>query len=487
MSKEAVPEEGASIPDPFHAIERRVRRQGVRLEEVSEQIEQAFATILDLQKGAPEAAAAISAETAEDADRLQAIERRVRRQSLLLGTVSEQIEQALGALGDTAPGGDPAEELPGENEERLGSIEKRVRQQGALLTAVSEQIERALTAIGELRPPVSDGQASLAPDQFQELNRRVRQQTIRLDALAEQGEEVLAVTIATQKRSEATSRALSGELVRLQMGIDALLRRAYLEGVELPYPTKLLSQRFRLLSQNGEDGLSLAIFREIGVESARFVDIGCGYNGGNSGFLARELGWSGVMVDADPHRAAAMRVRFNPERVRVVEEWVTREALNDLIHTHGGDGEIDLLSIDIDGNDYWLWEELDACTPRLVIVEYNAHFGPDRSVVVPYASDFDRHQVRATYYGASLAALECLARRKGYRLILVEPQGVNAYFLRDGVGEAIPGLTAAQAFQSKLRPKVEYDRSPSGARIRDASTELYAYIEEQKLPLVEIE
>ena len=101
---------------------------------------------------------------------------------------------------------------------------------------------------------------------------------------------------------------------------------------------------------------------------------------------------------------------------------------------------------DIDGNDYWVWQRLDACSPRIVVLEFNAAFGPDRSVTVPYDPAFNRGAFAAVtrkYYGASLAAFERLGREKGYRLVLVEPRGVNAYFLRDDVGPDVPSSPAA--------------------------------------------
>lgn len=302
--------------------------------------------------------------------------------------------------------------------------------------------------------------------------------------VSKQLDQVIAAVTLLRERHEATLRAFNGEIVRAQMGIDALLRRAFFEGLDPDYPEKLTAQRFRSLSQNGEDGMILAIFREIGVATRRFVDIGCGYNGGNSGVLARELGWSGLMVDAEEDRVDHMRTRFPPQRVRVAQAWVIRDRFNDFLAEHGMTGEVDLMSIDIDGNDFWLWEELQVCQPRLVIIEYNANFGGERAVVVPYAEDFDRKAVHATYFGASLGALAQLAKRKGYRLIGVEPQGINAFFLRDDVGEWIPGVPAAEAYRPKLKTKQEY----GGTRMKgDPVTRLFDRIERDGLPLVEIE
>lgn len=110
---------------------------------------------------------------------------------------------------------------------------------------------------------------------------------------------------------------------------------------------------------------------------------------------------------------------------------LTAENINETISGAGAHGEIDLLSIDVDGNDYWLWETLDVIEPRVVVIEYNASFGP-RSISVPYDPGFVRFRKHPSgwYHGASLAALAKLGRRKGYDLVGADSRGVNALFVR---------------------------------------------------------
>jgi hypothetical protein len=175
------------------------------------------------------------------------------------------------------------------------------------------------------------------------------------------------------------SHLLTGQLIRSAQVLDGLTRRLVLDPDKLSYPERLTAQRFPGLSQNGEDGILLALFGVIGADERRFAELGCGTNGGNSGFLAYELGWSGLMVDADETCVAACRHLQPPSRVDVVQAWITREGVNDLLTEHGIEGEIDLLSIDIDGNDYWIWEAITVVTPRVVVIEYNAGFPSARS------------------------------------------------------------------------------------------------------------
>lgn len=261
----------------------------------------------------------------------------------------------------------------------------------------------------------------------------------------------------------------------LEPAVEALLRERYLDPARLPYPQRLTARRFRLASQNEEDGLTLALLEEVGVAHARFVEIGSGLSGGNAAFLARECGWSGLMVDgAGPARMAQVGRRF--PTATAVHAWVTRDNINDLIAGHGFGGEVDLFSLDLDGNDYWIWEAMTACSPRVVILEYNSMFGPERAVTIPYEADFNRHRHHTMYYGASLAALTQAARRKGYRLVAVEPAGINAYFVRNDLATHIPECQPAQAFRTLEKHDV----------MLAAGEDVFAYAGTHGLPLVDV-
>ena len=280
--------------------------------------------------------------------------------------------------------------------------------------------------------------------------------------------------------AQVGARGLKGDVRRLSIMMQAIQRALFLDPADLPYPYNLTARRFSLSSQNEEDGIIHAIFDTVGDGSRRFVEIGAGTNGGNSGFLASECGWSGMMLEASSRRTGRLKMRFEPMGVACLTDWAACENINDLILENGCEGEIDLLSIDIDGNDYWIWEAVTACSPRLVIIEYNSLFGPDRAVVVPYDPEFDRHRfVEAAegghyYFGASLQALSRLAEQKGYRLILTEPQGVNAFFLRNDVGQEIPACDPSSAYRMLMK---------YAARGFD----LFEYIREHDLPLLDLD
>lgn len=253
--------------------------------------------------------------------------------------------------------------------------------------------------------------------------------------------------------------------------LPAIVRKLYLADVELPPPYDLLSERFGSLSQNDEDGVLLALYKRIGMTDRRFVEIGCGTNGGNSGFLASECGWSGLMVDARPGAIDKVRVRYTGHAVKTICQKVSREGVNALLAQFGLTGDLDFLSIDIDGMDYWVWEAVTACTPRVVAIEYNWLFGPERAVTIPYAAEFNLGEIGVRgYRGASLAALVHLARRKGYRLVATER--VNAFFLRSDIAAEMGALSLARAYRPPLNIATAKD--------------VFAKIAQANLPLVTV-
>jgi ElaB/YqjD/DUF883 family membrane-anchored ribosome-binding protein len=277
---------------------------------------------------------------------------------------------------------------------------------------------------------------------------------------------------------DAADLGLQSAVRRLETDMKAVLRRLFLDPNGLEQPYGLTAHRFRMASQNEEDGILLALFKKVGISNRRFVEIGSGTNGGNSGFLARECGWSGLMIDASAERILKIQSRYNPRRVKAVSSWVTRENINQLLTENGFGGEVDLLSLDIDSVDYWVWEALTVCSPRVAVIEYNSAFGPDLAVTVPYEAMFDRHRKKARYYyGASLAAFDHLAQKKGYRLIAAEPRGVNAFFLRNDVMPSIPACDVQTAFQMIEK---------HGGRVDSNVIDHYAFLKDPNLPLVDV-
>jgi hypothetical protein len=218
--------------------------------------------------------------------------------------------------------------------------------------------------------------------------------------------------------------------------------------------TQLDAHEFQVWSQWGEDGILDFLLRHVPVARRVFVEFGVEtYIEANTRFLLTQRGWSGLVLDGSEENIRA--IRRDPiywrHNLKAVHAFVTRESIMPLLREHGIAGEIGLLSIDIDGNDYWVWEAIGSeVNPALVVIEYNARFGPERAVTVPYDSAFARARAHPSciYYGASLAALVALGRRKGYACVGSNTAANNAFFVRrDLLPPAWRELTAAEAWR----------------------------------------
>ena len=194
---------------------------------------------------------------------------------------------------------------------------------------------------------------------------------------------------------------------------------------------RVVSKGWKTYSQNDEDGIIDEIFRRIGAKSKRFVEIGVHTGLECNSLLLLSTGWLGLWIEENTKCAAKIEERFGKflrNRLLACQNLrVTAENINELVREYST--EIDLLSIDIDYNDYWVWKALDAVQARVVVVEYNASFPPPLSLTVPYEPNHDWDGTN--YFGASLSALEKLGREKGYSLVGCCFSGVNAFFVRD--------------------------------------------------------
>jgi hypothetical protein len=198
-------------------------------------------------------------------------------------------------------------------------------------------------------------------------------------------------------------------------------------------PKRLLRYGFKVYSQCEEDGIIQEIFKRIGVGNRTFVEFGV-----QTGIECNTLkllieGWSGLWLEGRRSFVGKIRTNYRPfiekRHLAVSQAFVTAENINSLIEKGGVSGEIDLLSIDIDNNDYWVWKAISVTNPRLVVIEYNASLPPPLSLVVPY--DPGRGYTGTNYFGASLEALVRLGRTKGYRLVGCNFSGSNAFFVRN--------------------------------------------------------
>ena len=205
---------------------------------------------------------------------------------------------------------------------------------------------------------------------------------------------------------------------------------------------------YRVFSEVDEDGLLLFLFAALGMKTRTFVDIGAGgVNGSNTANLAIYFGWHGLLIDADENRMREGQrfyrqlgdTRHYPPKS--VCARVTRENVNEIIRSAGFEGEVDLLSIDIDGNDYWVWDALECIQPRVVIIETHPDFAY-RNIIVPYDPSYVYPGRHPDYHGASPVAMVRLAHLKGYRLVGSNRYGYNTIYAKTSEGvDVIPEVS----------------------------------------------
>ena len=265
------------------------------------------------------------------------------------------------------------------------------------------------------------------------------------------------------KRRLTGTHLILGELDALRWKMADMERRLrYLqEGIgrvesrqlEQSGSTELQEREFRVFSQWGEDGIIQFLIENVPIERKVFVEFGVeGYQEANTRFLMVNNNWAGLVIDGDPRQVA--RIKQSPEywlhNLKAVTAFVTRDNINEILIENGVTGEIGLLSIDIDGMDYWVWQAIDAIAPAIVVIEYNYRFGIEDAVTVPYRPDFDRWKAHHSilYYGASLKAMTELGKQKGYALVGVGSHGLNAFFVRrDLLPDALREVTAEEVFR----------------------------------------
>lgn len=213
----------------------------------------------------------------------------------------------------------------------------------------------------------------------------------------------------------------------------------------------LRDAEFRVFSQFGEDGIIQHLIGRVPIEHDIFVEFGVGdYRESNTRFLLCNDNWRGLILDGGTSHVEF--IKTNPigwrHTIDARSVFVTRDNINETIAGAGIMGDIGLLSVDIDGNDYWVLEAIDVVSPRILIVEYNSTFGPDAAVSVPYDPGFDRTKAHHSnlYWGASLAAVCLAADRKGLAFVGSNNAGNNAFFVRRDVLGNLPTLTPKQGW-----------------------------------------
>jgi hypothetical protein len=199
---------------------------------------------------------------------------------------------------------------------------------------------------------------------------------------------------------------------------------------------------YSVFSQWGEDGIIDWLIGKLPGIPKTFVEFGVeSYVESNTRYLLYSRNWCGFIIDGDATNIEKIKSQDIYWRVglQAKHAFIDRENINELIESSGMRGDIGLLSVDIDGNDYWVWEAITIVNPAIVVCEYNAVFGINARVSVPYQADFQRTNAHYSnlYFGASIAALIELGDSKGYTFVGTNSNGCNAFFVRKDLSQPV--------------------------------------------------
>ena len=217
-----------------------------------------------------------------------------------------------------------------------------------------------------------------------------------------------------------------------ELAIDKYLQKNLYENPHYQDSKRLNQYEFKVYSQGGEDGIIAEIFQRIETTNQWFVEFGVGNGLENNTTYLLTRGWKGGWIEGNSQFVKQIKREFshllNLGKLQLKNTFVSVDNIEKLFAEFDIPQEFDFLSIDIDGNDYWIWQAIANYRPRVVAIEYNAIYPPESSWVMKYNP---KHQWDySSYMGASLLALEKLATTKGYKLVGCSFTGVNAFFVR---------------------------------------------------------
>lgn len=271
------------------------------------------------------------------------------------------------------------------------------------------------------------------------------------------------------KQLSVIGNVLGLSAIKQQMlELKILTARACINQMKLMPAVKDLSDaEYKVFSQFGDDGIIQYLIHRLDISknTHTFIEFGVeNYEESNTRFLLMNNNWRGLIMDGSKANMDYVhRARYYWKHdITAMAAFIDTENINQLILDAGFNGEIGILSVDIDGNDYWVWEKISVVQPVIVVAEYNGIFGSELPLSVPYNPTFVRTQAHFSnlYWGCSLAALNHLATRKGYTFAGCNSAGNNAYFIRnDYLNDAIPTPSLQDGFSE---PKFKESRGKAG-------------------------
>ena len=258
---------------------------------------------------------------------------------------------------------------------------------------------------------------------------------------------------------------------RLQQNIDSIkvLNGKILASANLSNVDYILSNiqnaEFKIFSQWGDDGIIQFLVSYLDIKKKEFIEFGVeDYSESNTRFLLVNNNWNGMVMDGSKRNINYIQKDniYWQHSLLAKAIFITKENINELIKECDFSSDMGLLHIDIDGNDYWIWKEINVVNPILVIVEYNSVFGAEKALTVPYDPVFTRSKAHYSdlYFGASLKALVQLGETKGYSFVGSNSNGNNAYFVRKDKMKNLRALTTEEGYvESRFRESRNQERN----------------------------
>ena len=229
------------------------------------------------------------------------------------------------------------------------------------------------------------------------------------------------------------------------------------ENRKKPHITDLKDIEFKAFSQWGEDGIIDWLISRLPSIEHSFIEFGVSdYLESNTRLLLELRNWKGLIIDGAEKNISTIKNQdiYWRHDLTAKQSFITTENINQTIGDAGFSGNVGLLSIDIDGNDYWVWDAINIISPAIVICEYNTALGDIYPLTIPYEENFQRSQAHHSllYFGASVQALVLLGKRKGYTCVGTSSSGCNAFFIRNDLVKNITAvLEKTYIFPCKAR------------------------------------
>lgn len=238
----------------------------------------------------------------------------------------------------------------------------------------------------------------------------------------------------------------------------------------------LKDYEFKVFSQWGEDGIIQHLIKSIEIKNKTFIEFGVeDFFESNCRFLLMKDDWKGFVIDGSKSNISRLKNSYFywKHDLEAVNAFITKENIEDILSTSGFENDLGILSIDLDGNDYYILQAIKSFNPRILICEFNSVFGATAKISIPYQADFNRTKAHHSnlYWGASLGAMTYLANEKGYSLVGTNTAGNNAFYVRnDLLNNNVEVLSVEAAYSpSNYRESRDKDKSltyiPSNKRL----------------------